>query len=294
MPSLKHIRRRIQTVKDTQKITKAMKMVAASKLRKAQDAIIAARPYAYTIRELIRRLTAESGYKHRLMIPHDEVKRVALVVLTSDRGLCGSFNSNIIRHAERFMKENAERYEKIELLCIGKKAVNYFKYRKVPIRHVFFDVFSDVTYERAEDIASVVVNMYMNGEVDEVRVVYNEFKSAISQKIVDEQLIPIEPLDEFDSPDHASLLESNHIYEPERKEIIDDLVERHITTQVLRCLLESIASEHGARMTAMDAATNNASEMIDKLTLTYNRIRQADITKEIMEIVGGAEALSKG
>jgi len=295
MANLKQIRRRITSVKGTQKITKAMKMVAASKLRKAQNAIVTARPYAYAIRSLIRRLVDESGYQHPLMVAHEEKKTIAVLVLTSDRGLCGGFNSNILRHAYNVMRAKGDRYD-IKLLCVGKKAVDYFKHRKVEIQKTFVDVFGDLSYQKADEIARALTKMYIDGEADEIHVVYNEFKSAISQRIVDEQLIPIVSLSDASDNTLTEAVEfaPEHIYEPERKELLNDLVPRHITVQILRCLLESVASEQGARMTAMDSASNNAAEMIEKLNLVYNRTRQAVITNEIMEIVGGAEALDKG
>ena len=295
MANLKQIRRRIVSVKGTQKITKAMKMVAASKLRKAQNAIVSARPYAYAIRSLIRRLVDESGYQHPLMVPHDEKKTIALLVLTSDKGLCGGFNSNILRHAYNVMRNKRDQHD-IKLLCVGKKSVDYFKHRKIPIHKLFVDVFGELSYQKAEEIAQTLTQMYIAGEVDEIHVVYNEFKSAISQRIVDEQLIPIVSLSDSSDSEITDSVQfaPEHIYEPERKELLNDLVPRHITIQVLRCLLESVASEQGARMTAMESASNNAAEMIDKLNLVYNRTRQAVITNEIMEIVGGAEALDKG
>ncbi len=293
MPSLKAIRRRIQSVKGTQKITKAMKMVAASKLRRAQESITAARPYAFAIRELIKRLTAESGYMHPLMEPRERVKNVALLVLTSDKGLCGGFNSNILRKASLFLAENKGKYESVQLYCVGKKAVDYFKFRKVPVKKTFVDVFHKLDYSKVEDIGMAAVEAYLAGEVDEVYVVYNEFKSAISQKLTVEKMLPIEPMVE-DEEEHKLHFSNEHIYEPAREEILNDLVPRHITAQTLRCVLESIASEHGARMTAMESATSNADEMINKLTIQMNRTRQASITGEIMEIVGGAEALQNG
>lgn len=294
MANLKDIRRRITSVQGTQKITKAMKMVAASKLRKAQESIEEVRPYAYSIRSLIKHLVGESGYVHPLMESRPEVKKVAMVVLTSDRGLCGGFNSNILRHAQRFWQENRHKYEDIRILTIGKKAGDFFKHRHIPVAHRFDGVFNDLDFQKASDIATVLTDLYQKGEVDAVHIVYNEFKSAVQQKVVDELLIPITSLDEQEREGDRDVFRgSGHLYEPGQKEILTDLVPKHIATQILRCLLESLASEYGARMTAMDSATNAASDMIDRLTLTYNRTRQAVITTEIMEIVGGAEALGK-
>ena len=288
MANLKEIRKRISSVKGMQKITRAMKMVAAAKLRKAEEQIVAARPYAYKIQHMIKGLVGESGFVHPLMVPHEEVRKVMLVTLTSDRGLAGAFNANIIRHALSFAKENQDRYEDTSLSCIGRKAIQYFRTKHLTVRHNFPGVFNNLEYDTAEEIALALADDYLKGEVDEVYVVYNEYKSAVAQKVVAEKLLPIERLDGGDDeeawvPDHA--------YEPDREQMLNVLVPRHVTTQILRQLFESAASEQGARMTAMDNATENATEMIDKLTIQYNRARQAAITTELIEVISGAEAL---
>lgn len=289
MPSLRDIRNRIGSVKSTRQITKAMKMVAAAKLRRAQDAILKTRPYAKLLGETLSRVAAraaaEEEVAHPLLAPR--VQRTAeVVVITSDRGLAGGFNSNISRRVQRFLTESADRYERVELATIGKKGREYFRARHIPIRKDFTGVHSDLRYERAEAIAEEYAQRYLDGEVDAVFLAFNEFKSAISQTPVLFQLLPIE------TPPVAEAASGiDFKYEPSREALLRDLLPRHVATQVWRALLESAASEHGARMSAMESATKNAEEMIGMLTLQYNRARQAYVTKELMEIVGGAEAL---
>ena len=289
MPSLRDIRNRIGSVKSTRQITKAMKMVAAAKLRRAQDAVLKTRPYAQLLDQALTRLAqraaAEESATHPLLLPR-AAKTAEIVVITSDRGLAGGFNSNIARRAQRFLTENAERFEKIGVSTIGKKGRDFFRARKVEIRKDYTGVHADLRYEKAEQIAAEYTERYLAGEVDAVFLAYNEFKSAISQKPVVVQLLPIETPP---AADGAAAIDFK--YEPSREALLADLLPRQITTQVWRALLESAASEHGARMSAMESATKNAEEMIAALTLQYNRARQAYVTKELMEIVSGAEAL---
>jgi F-type H+-transporting ATPase subunit gamma len=296
MPSLLDIRRRIRAVKSTQQITKAMKMVAAAKLRRAQDAIIAARPYSNMLDELIRELAARSeGLAHPLLQPR-EAKKVELLVLTSDRGLAGGFNSNVIRRASRFLFENKGRYERIQLSTIGRKGNDFFK--KAPdvnIRRDYAGMYSRVSYREAANLAQELSQSVLKGDVDAVFLVYNEFISAISQRVTLTQMLPLQSLaapepakDEKAAAAAAALVDFK--YEPDRQEVLDRLVPQALAIKIYRALLESVAAEHGARMSAMENATNNASDMIGKLTLLYNRTRQAVITKELMEIVSGAEA----
>jgi F-type H+-transporting ATPase subunit gamma len=234
------------------------------------------------------------------MEQNENPKKLLFVVLTSDRGLCGAFNSNILKNAERFYKENKEKYEDISFIFIGRRGAEYFKKRGVNIKDVITNLASEIKYEMAVAMADKVMNEFTSGAYDEVRVVYNEFKSAISQKVVAEKLLPIQALSENEtqgaevedikeSKDYT--LAFNYKYEPEPAAILNDLLPKHFAIQIYRSMLESLASEHGARMTAMDNATRNAGQMIRKLTLTYNKLRQAAITKELMEIVSGAEAL---
>jgi F-type H+-transporting ATPase subunit gamma len=288
VPSLRDIRRRIGSVKSTQQITKAMKMVAAAKLRRAQEAITRARPYALLLEQALNRVAsraaAEEGAAHPLLASR-EVKRVELVVITSDRGLAGGFNSNVVRRAQRFLVENADRYEEVTVSTIGRKGRDSLKARKVALRKDYGGVHAKLSFAKAHEIATELSERFLSGEVDAVFLLFNEFKSAIAQVVTLKQFLPVET-----GPAEATA-SVDFLYEPGRKALLADIVPRHLDVQVWRALLDSAASEHGARMTAMEAATKNASEMIAALSLQYNRARQAYITKELMEIVSGAEAL---
>lgn len=288
MPSLKHIRTRIGSVKNTQQITRAMKMVAAARLRKAQERIIAKRPYAYRLREMIGQLAARADFSDHPLLAQRAPKRVELIILTSDRGLCGGFNGSINRTAARYIRDNEAGHDDITLSIVGRKGHDFFK-RNTEIHHgtYFQDVLGNVGLEKASDIAEHAIASFMDGELDATYVVYNEFKSAINQEVVVEQLLPVLPANVGDGDGNAS----EFIYEPSKGEVMDAVLPRHLTVQVYRMLLESVASEMGARMSAMDSATTNAGDLIDRLTLKYNRARQANITTELMEIIGGAEAL---
>ena len=291
MASLRDIRNRIRSVKNTQKITGAMKLVAASKLRRAQEAITSARPYALELGGLLRRvsgrLSHDEGQAPHPLLELREPKKVLLVILTSDRGLCGAFNASILRKAEQFVAENKSRFESLEVATIGRRGHDYFKKRKIATVRNFSGVFEDLTFRRASEIAEGLAKEYIDSDLDAVFLLYNEFKSAMSQTVSVEPLLPIV---EQELPDGESIAE--HIYEPGREEVLMKLVPRYIAILVWRALLESSASEHGARMTAMESAAKNAKELVDKLTLQYNRARQAAITRELMEIIGGAEALN--
>jgi F-type H+-transporting ATPase subunit gamma len=288
VPSLRDIRNRIGSVKSTRQITKAMKMVSAAKLRRAQDAILKTRPYAQLLEQTLCRVAAraaaEEAAAHPLLVPREQ-KAAEVVVITSDRGLAGGFNSNIARRVQRFLTENGDVFQTIHLATIGRKGRDFFRARKIEVRKDFTAVHSDLRYEKAEAIAEEYTERYLAGEVDAVFLAYNEFKTAISQKPVVVQLLPIETTS---APQTQGV---DFKYEPSREALLADLVPRHVGMQVWRALLESAASEHGARMSAMESATKNAEEMISLLTLQYNRARQAAVTKELMEIVSGAEAL---
>lgn len=290
MPSLRDIRNRISSVKSTRQITKAMKMVSAAKLRRAQDAILKARPYAQlldqTLTRVAARAAAEEVVAHPLLAPRVP-KTAEVVVVTSDRGLAGGFNSNICRRTQRFLTENGERFASVALATIGKKGRDFFRARKLEVRRDFTGVQGRISYEKAEEIAQDYTERYLAGEVDAVFLAYNEFKNAVAQKPVVVQLLPIEtpPVTE------AASAGIDFRYEPSREALLADLLPRHVAMQVWRALLESTASEHGARMSAMESATKNAEEMIASLSLQYNRARQAYVTTQLMEIVGGAEAL---
>jgi F-type H+-transporting ATPase subunit gamma len=297
MGSLRTIRTRIRSVRNTQKITKAMKMVAAAKLRRAQDAVVRARPYAQLIDEMLASLVRSpeevEQAPHPLMHVRP-VRRVEVLLMTSDRGLCGGFNANVIRRGQRFLVEEGAQLERVQFSTVGRRGRDFARKRNIPTRKDYVGFFGKLGFWQAKQIADDLIHSFLNDELDAVYLLYNEFKSAIAQQISLKQLLPIVPkaLDpEKAKPDPKGLLPAPHLYEPSRPEVLRDLLPRHLAMQVWRALLESEASEHGARMTAMDAATKNASEMIGRLTLEYNRARQAAITKELMEIVSGAEAL---
>jgi F-type H+-transporting ATPase subunit gamma len=295
MANLRAIRKRIGSVKSTQQITKAMKMVSAAKLKRAQDAIVAARPYAAKMREVVRSLAGRAPEEaHPLLAPR-EPKRLALLVVTSDRGLCGGFNSNLLRAASRFMADRRASREEIVLFAAGRKARDFFRRRAVPVRKEYVGVLGSLSYSHAERFAHDLVEGYLAGEFDEVVVAFNEFRSAISQVVRFDALFPIalEPEKAIGEEGGAAqpAADIDYLYEPSRREILEVLLPKYVETQIFRILLESVAGEHGARMTAMDSATSNAVDMISRLTLQMNRARQAAITKELMEIIGGAEAL---
>ena len=282
MPNLIDIRRRIRSVKNTQQITKAMKMVAAAKLRRAQDHILATRPYALEIRKVIGNLAARSDEIHHPLLEVREEGRDLLVVVSGDKGLAGSFNASILRRTVERVGETSD----VELLLLGKKGSDFFRRREVATRESYESLFSGVQYDDAKTIAKDIVSAFTQREYRAVHVVYNQFKSMLSQELTEEQLLPIVPAREI-----AGVSARSYHFEPAESSILGDLLPRHLTFQIYRILLESQAAEHAARMGAMDAATKNASEMIDKLTLQYNRARQAAITTELIEVVSGANAL---
>jgi len=284
MPNILDIRRRIRSVKNTQQITKAMKMVSAAKLRRAQERVMSARPYAQKILSVLNSLvTRTEGQTHPLLEDRGG-ERIQVVVITADKGLCGAFNSNIIKAAQNFISEH--RHRQLTLNCVGRKGRDFFRKGSLPLAHESVNIFARLDYSHAKQIAATLMEEFSNKEVDAVYLVYNEFKSVIQQRIVVEQLLPIQKLA---ASEEVSLI--GYIYEQPPGEIFSSLIPKHVEVQVYRALLESAAAEYGARMTAMDAATNNAIDLIDSLTLTMNRARQAGITREIIEIVGGAAAL---
>jgi F-type H+-transporting ATPase subunit gamma len=281
MASLKAIRKRISSVRNTQQITKAMKMVAAAKLRRAQEAVVASRAYAEKLGEVVAGLASESSLReHPLVRERGGQGRVMLLVLTSDRGLCGGFNTNLLRQAEKFL---AQPERTTVLGTIGRKAYDYYKRRSVEIvEHVTTGGTAPI--ELARDVVARAVARFTNEEVDAIYILFSRFRSAISQVPTIERLLPIEAPAATDNP-------REYLFEPDRNAVIEDLLPRYVEVKVFQAVLESIASEQGARMTAMESASKNASDMIERLTLEMNRARQATITKELMEIVGGAEAL---
>ena len=295
MASLRAIRTRIRSVRNTQKITKAMKMLAAAKLRRAQDAVIRARPYAQLIDEMLASLARAREEAelppHPLMAVRPE-RRVEVVMMTSDRGLAGGFNANIIRRGQRFLVEEGGRFERIQFSTVGRRGRDFARKRGFETRKDYVGFFGKLSYSRAREIANDLIQAYETDELDAVYLLYNEFKSAIAQQISLVQLLPLQVREQPKAkPGEKGILTPEHIYLPGRAELLEALLPRYLGMQIWRALLESEAAEHAARMTAMDSATKNASEMIGRLTLEYNRARQAAITKELMEIVSGAEAL---
>jgi F-type H+-transporting ATPase subunit gamma len=281
MPALIDIRRRIRSVKNTQQITKAMKMVSAAKLRRAQDAMFAARPYARKMMDVLNSLATRADPDSHPLLQQRTGQRTLAVVVTADKGLCGGFNANIIRAATRFLSERAD--APLALDVVGRRGRDFFKRRQWKLRNEHIGLFQALQYPKAQAVARQLMDAYVDGEFDQVWLIYNEFKSVIQQRVVVERLLPIEPL-----AAHASGPSQDYIYEPSPSAIVGELLPKHVEVQVWRAFLESAAAEHGARMTAMDAASKNASEMIDKLTLYMNKVRQAAITKEIIEVVSGA------
>ena len=292
MANLRAIRKRISSVKSTQQITRAMKMVSAAKLRRAQDAIIAARPYAKKLRDVTMSTVGKVGPSDNPFLATREVKRIALLVVTSDRGLCGSFNAGLTRSVLRYVAEQREKYEEIVLFVIGRKGRDFFRRRGLPISKEYLGVLGTLNEGRhVETIAADLVQGYLNEEFDEVQVAYNEFRSAISQVIRIEKLFPFVSNEQRADESVVADAEDDRHFEPSKKGILDMLLPKYVRAQIYRVLLESIAGEFGARMTAMDSATNNSADMISRLTLQMNRARQATITTELTEIVSGAEAL---
>jgi F-type H+-transporting ATPase subunit gamma len=288
MPSTIDLRRRIRSVKNTQQITKAMKMVAAAKLRRAQERMFAARPYAAGLRAVLESVAARVDIsKHPLLAEPEQENKVLLVIVTADRGLCGAFNTNVIRGAMNAIAE--KNWQEVHLLPIGRKANDFFKRRTFPMRLQGTQLLQALSPETMREIAKTIIDEFVSGDFDAVYVIYNEFKSIIAQRVVLERLLPLQrELSGEAGSQPAEQIE--YLYEPGPEQILGELLPKHIEFQLYRVLLESAAAEQGARMTAMESATKNASEMIDHLTLTYNRIRQASITKEIIEIVSGAAA----
>jgi F-type H+-transporting ATPase subunit gamma len=284
MPSLLDIRRRIRSVKNTQQLTKAMKTVSAAKLRRAQERVFSARPYAEQLKRVLGNLTARvEDVSHPLLEVRPE-QRILFIIVTADRGLCGAFNSNINRTAQSFLRDHKD--QTVYLVTVGRKGRDFFRRRGVPIRSEFVNIFSRLDYGHAKDISEVIIQAYANAEVDAVYIVYNEFKSVIQQRVVVEKVLPLSR-GEFKETGP----QLDYIFEQPAQEIFDRLLPRYVEIQIFRALLESAASEHGARMASMDTASRNAGDMIDMLTLNMNRIRQAAITREIIEVVSGAGAL---
>jgi len=285
MANLKEIRNRISSVSSTMQITSAMKMVSAAKLKKAQDAITAMRPYANKLTELLQNLSAtldaDSGSKYS---DQREVKNVLVVAITSNRGLCGAFNSNIIKQTQNLIN-NTYATKNVSVLAIGKKANDAFAKKQIVVGN-YSELFDDLTFDNVANVAERLMEMFTEGRYDKIEIVYNKFKNAATQIVMTEQFLPIVPME------GSSNGNQDYIFEPTKVEIVETLIPKSLKTQLYKSIRDSFASEHGARMTAMHKATDNATELRDQLKLTYNKARQAAITNEILEIVGGAEALN--
>jgi F-type H+-transporting ATPase subunit gamma len=288
MPSLQSLRRKIGSVKNTQKITKAMKMVASAKLKRAQGRILAFRPYGLKMRGVVASLSRRVNRDLNPLLQKRSTKIVRVVVVTSDRGLCGAFNTNIIRRAIEFIRQCEARGVVVEIGLVGRKGRDFFRRRHWKTHEPFIDIFERLTYEHGIEIGQAASDQFTTGAFDEAHVIYNEFKSAMQQRVIVEQIFPIESFEDDGTSGEAS---GSYLYEPDENELLDALLAKHMHAQVFRILLESSAAEQAARMSAMDGASRNAGELIKKLTLYYNKTRQAAITKELMDIVGGAEAL---
>ncbi|BBB32518.1 F-type H+-transporting ATPase subunit gamma [Thermotomaculum hydrothermale] len=286
MAAIHILRRRIKSVKNTRQITRAMKLVAAAKMKKAQERVYNARPYARKLQEMIQHIASRIDIKTHPLLEVREEKKIKLVVVTADRGLCGAFNANVIKRAMQFLDENKDSKE-VYLEFVGRKGFEFFKKKWDKKDREVLGLFNKFDSTVAEKIAEDLLEDFIEKRYDAIYFVYNEFKSVLQQNLVVEKLLPIEHGDFSGEEKEEPLVE--HIFEPSIEEVLNELLPLHIKTQVYRVLIESNAAEFAARMTAMDAATNNATEMIDKLTLTMNKIRQAAITKEIIEVVSGAE-----
>jgi F-type H+-transporting ATPase subunit gamma len=305
MPNLKDIRLRIQSVKNTQQITRAMKMVSAAKLRRAQQNIVNLRPYANKILAITADIALTHRVRHPLLSTNKEMNRVLLVVLTSDRGLAGGFNNNLNRFALKFYQDNKDKYQgpgaAMDFLFVGKKAADFFRARKITGIDTILNLAREISYHLAAGVADRLMESFIGGNYDAVYLIYNEFKSAISQELKCEMLLPVDlSKASAGAAAHGTAVSSHSsappfsqdlIFEPAPEVIVDDLLKKHFAVQVYRVMCESVAAEHGARMAAMENATKNAGEMIQAMTLTYNNLRQASITTELIEITSGAEAL---
>ena len=287
MPSIKEVKNRIGSVKSTQQLTKAMKMVAAAKLKRAQDKVLQLRPYSNKLNDILFNLS--NSVNNELFLERD-VKKVLVVIIGSDKGLCGSFNSNVLKRFSSFNSDSGINSNAISVLPLGKKTYDFFKKNNFNLIDKYWNMLNGFNYENASEIFNFIIGSYVNSEFDKVVIIYNEFKNVAVQKSVVEDLLPISKSMKGQNENNKNF---NFIFEPNKAKIIEKLIPQTLKTQLLKAVLESNASEQGSRMTAMSQATDNAGELLKELKLTYNRTRQAAITKEILEIVGGAEALNK-
>ena len=287
MATLLDFRRRIRSVKNTQQITRAMKFVAAARLRRAQERAISARPYATQIARVLRSIMARIENPVNPLMARREEEKILTLVLTGERGLCGAFNANILRKAVEFLRAHRDR--KLSLIPIGKKGRDALRKQKLPFLGEYINVLAKVEFSTAREIATLVSDLYSSAQVDAVYIVYSEFKNVITPELALEKLLPVDAArEEQSSGETAGATQVDYIYEQPAAELLNRLLPRYVESQVFRAMLESSAAEHAARMTAMDSATNNASDVIEALTLHMNKVRQAAITKEIIEIIGGA------
>jgi F-type H+-transporting ATPase subunit gamma len=286
MASLKSIKKRIVSVKNTRQITKAMKMVSAAKLRRAQENVIAARPYARKLGEVLQALAGNLEGDLHPLLEKREAKKLLLVVVTSDRGLCGGFNSNLCKAGDRFAREKKAEFDQISVMTVGRKGNEFFRSR-LPVFKNFSNVLAKPSYQSAAMVAQDIIEAYQSEEFDQVVLLFNSFRTVMSQDITFQQLLPV-------VPETSAVVDETpveFIYEPSVADLLAEILPKNIEVQIFKSMLESVAGEHGARMTAMDSASKNASEMIGKLTLQYNRARQAAITTELMEIISGSESI---
>jgi F-type H+-transporting ATPase subunit gamma len=291
MAGLKEVRTRIASVLSTKQITSAMKMVSASKLRRAQNAIVQLRPYATKLNELLQNLSDSiDNTEEAIYFKEKKINKVLLVLVSSNRGMCGAFNSNVIKAANRLISaeySEAKRKNNLDIICIGKKVSDFYLKRKFNIIGIHNEIFDGLTYAKTSEIAETVMSSFVDGKYDKVVIIYNRFKNAAVQMITDEQFLPIKPLAVLETKKKTV----EYLIEPDKKELVKEIVPKSLKIQFYKCIIDSFASEHGARMTAMHKATDNAEEIYKQLLLTYNKARQAAITNEILEIVGGADAL---
>ena len=296
MANLKEMRLRIVSVKSTQQVTRAMKMVSAAKLRKSQDAIIQIRPYAEKLHEILVSLVDQNGSSdfENKYAGHKETKKILLVAITSNRGLCGGFNSNVIKKVEELLATTYDSYHEkglVDILAIGKKAVDGLKAKNIAVSETVHKLYDNLNYNSAETVAQRLMDAYSNDEYDRIDLVYNQFKNAAIQKLTVEQFLPVEIKEESEPNADPHHYFNNYIFEPDVNEIMGTIIPKSLKIQFFKAILDSVASEHGARMTAMHKATDNASELVRALNLQYNKARQSAITGEILEIVSGANAL---
>ena len=283
MANLKNLSERIKSVTSIQQVTKAMKMVAAAKVKKAQDKMEISRPYARNTQELICRILPQISSTDISLVEKRNVNNIGIIIVTSDRGFAGSFNSSVIRLAEKEIEKIGK--DKVQLFCLGKKASEYFSKRDYNVKETFFDFWKDMSYDTSSEISKTFISAFENQDIDEVHVIYNRFRTLASQDLIMEKVLPVDFSVDYNITNY------NYDYEPGQKEIVSTLIPKHINVQMWQQLLESYSSEEAARMIAMDNATENAKEIIKELKLEFNKARQAAITTEMLEIVGGAEAL---